>query len=554
MRNKHPVVHTIATILGVRILAQQLPAPPSSNAQVKWTTWIGLALLCLLGLGLRLRLGVPLPLWLDEGIIWADCHLPLQDLFLWKFSQMPGPFYDFLARISIACFGYTELALRLPSIALGIANILLGFWLATRVSDRLTAFIFAAFLAVDPVLVLVDAEARMYSLWLLLVLAAFHVIVTILKSFDQPPAPLRLQLGPWALLGLLLALCFWAHPLAVYFWAAVGAAFVLVALRQPAESRGSALRVVGTGLAIAYAIAITLSTPGLLKMVAIALHRKNPLSSTTNDLFAVFQTIAASHFAVFFYLAAGVGLILFYRHKPDFGLHLLALVACAILAVVVGQRIHHVGERHLYPILLPLYLGLAYLLSSLARAANSLAPRAGPVVACIVLVSLLAYRTSQTIRRCESIVRGAGGVYAGAHLIQYVAEHQNPGDLVILLTPMLENRADFYHLQGKRLERTGNWWDRENPAFGYDLQSLETQSPDRVWLIIEPTWQKDYYQPERQLVAACGPLCRKAPLTDEEIQAILKEGVVRLSRDRIEGADCAEIFKDHNAPLRRLPE
>lgn len=100
--------------------------------------------------------------------------------------------------------------------------------------------LFAAFLTIDPVLVLVDAEARMYSLWLLLALLTFHVIVDILGPLAALPSPFLLRPRRWALLGLLLALCFWTHPLTAYFWASVAAAFLLAALRQPLDARGSA--------------------------------------------------------------------------------------------------------------------------------------------------------------------------------------------------------------------------------------------------------------------------------------------------------------------------
>lgn len=114
-----------------QMLDQNKPSQPTPEVGIPWITRGGLLLLCLLGLGLRLRLAVPLPLWLDEGLIWGDCQLPLDELLLWKFTQFPGPLYDLFARISIACFGPSELALRLPSIAFGIANILVGFRLAS---------------------------------------------------------------------------------------------------------------------------------------------------------------------------------------------------------------------------------------------------------------------------------------------------------------------------------------------------------------------------------------------------------------------------------------
>jgi len=97
---------------------------------------IGVLFLCLLALGLRLP-GLGSGLWFDEIVTLVSfVQQPLQQIVTSYDSANNHIFYSLLAHCSIALFGETAIALRLPALLFGVATVPIFFALARSITSR----------------------------------------------------------------------------------------------------------------------------------------------------------------------------------------------------------------------------------------------------------------------------------------------------------------------------------------------------------------------------------------------------------------------------------
>jgi 4-amino-4-deoxy-L-arabinose transferase-like glycosyltransferase len=130
-------------------------------------------------------------LWLDETTTAMASNMTLGDLFN-KF--LPGdfhpPLYYLFMKIWISVFGYSEIALRIPSIIFGVITIYLIYLIAKKFIDQKTGIIASALAATSGLLIYYSQEARMYSL------AAMLVCLSIFLYLQKK----------WIYLGIILAI------------------------------------------------------------------------------------------------------------------------------------------------------------------------------------------------------------------------------------------------------------------------------------------------------------------------------------------------------------
>jgi uncharacterized membrane protein len=122
-------------------------------------------LILLLGLVFRL-INLSQSLWLDEAITAVTLkNLDFLDI-LTRFS--PGdfhpPLFYLIEKLWTNIFGYSELALRLPSVFFGLGTIYLVWLLTKSLFSRKTAVLATLLVSINPLLVYYSQEARMYSL------------------------------------------------------------------------------------------------------------------------------------------------------------------------------------------------------------------------------------------------------------------------------------------------------------------------------------------------------------------------------------------------------
>lgn len=128
----------------------------------RWVT----ALVLTLAVAAILRLlGLQSGLWYDEIVTLVESvRLPLARII----TDFPGvnahPLYSVLAHISIAGFGESAWALRLPACLFGIASVWMVFTLGTRITGRLEAWVGAAVLATSYHHIWFSQNARGYTM------------------------------------------------------------------------------------------------------------------------------------------------------------------------------------------------------------------------------------------------------------------------------------------------------------------------------------------------------------------------------------------------------
>src|SRR3990167_5469818 len=94
--------------------------------------------------GLILRLfKLDQSLWLDEAInVTFVKNLNLKSLiFDYSVGDFHPPFYHILLRGWVLLFGSSEIAVRLPSVILGLATVCIGHLIAKKLFDNKTALI-----------------------------------------------------------------------------------------------------------------------------------------------------------------------------------------------------------------------------------------------------------------------------------------------------------------------------------------------------------------------------------------------------------------------------
>lgn len=140
-------------------------------------------LILLLGLALRL-ISLNQSLWLDEAIntlaarnyslidlitqyARADFHPPGWFIILWFWTKL---------------FGYSEIAVRIPSVIFGILTIWTVYLSAKKFKSRELGIIAALLLSINPLHIYYSQEARMYSLATLAVSINIFLLIKVVKK------------------------------------------------------------------------------------------------------------------------------------------------------------------------------------------------------------------------------------------------------------------------------------------------------------------------------------------------------------------------------------
>lgn len=131
-------------------------------------------LILIVGLILRL-VSLNQSLWLDEATSALAARMSLADLFS-KF--LPGdfhpPLYYLILKYWTEVFGFSEVALRVPSIIFGILTVYFVYLIGREISNRKTGLIASVLLATSGLAVYYSQEARMYMLATMLVTASIY--------------------------------------------------------------------------------------------------------------------------------------------------------------------------------------------------------------------------------------------------------------------------------------------------------------------------------------------------------------------------------------------
>jgi len=161
-----------------------------------------LFVIVLVAMLLRLPQALSLPLWIDEALTWRDSEHEL-DMIRWLHSGAHPPLSYLLVNASRRLTGSdAPWALRLPSLLAGLAMIPLLFLAGKRLRSSSCGLAAAGLGAIHPELIAQSQQARMYSLYgVLLLLLIIHL--------TRPPENGKPKELWWHLLAILLASIFW---------------------------------------------------------------------------------------------------------------------------------------------------------------------------------------------------------------------------------------------------------------------------------------------------------------------------------------------------------
>lgn len=192
---------------------------PSSSREAAGASWWLVGILTC-ALALRLHQLTAAPLWVDEAVTAWLVKLPPIEMFkMLKNIELTPPLHNCLMYVWTWVFGTSELALRLPSVLLGVASVYMLSRLGRSLYDGRTGMLAAALLAVAPYHIAYSQEGRSYSLLIFLTLWS----CTLLAQLVQ-------QVTPWRRTGYVLvtAALLYTHLYAVFVVAAQAVAFLLV--------------------------------------------------------------------------------------------------------------------------------------------------------------------------------------------------------------------------------------------------------------------------------------------------------------------------------------
>jgi uncharacterized membrane protein len=125
-------------------------------------------LILILGLILRL-ISINQSLWLDEATTAIASQLPIADFFnKFMHADFHPPLYYLVVSLWSTVFGYSEIALRVPSVIFGMLTVYIVYLIAKQIKITWPV-VPALFLATSSLHIYYSQEARMYSLATLLV-------------------------------------------------------------------------------------------------------------------------------------------------------------------------------------------------------------------------------------------------------------------------------------------------------------------------------------------------------------------------------------------------
>ncbi len=140
-----------------------------------------ISLIFLLALILRLPL-IHQSLWLDEAIEALALMGKKGPILKYALADFQPPIYHFILKFWTNLFGYSEVALRTPSLIFSLLSIWFAIKIAQEIANRRTALITGFLLATNPLHIYYSTEGRTYMLTTFLVTASFYFFILMTKG------------------------------------------------------------------------------------------------------------------------------------------------------------------------------------------------------------------------------------------------------------------------------------------------------------------------------------------------------------------------------------
>ena len=301
---------------------------------------IASSLVALLGLGLALRLiDLGAGLWHDEiATLLEFGRLSPGEIIATYPAQNQHILYSLLGRASLAIFGESAWALRLPAVVLGIGSLGATYWFGTQVADRREAFLATALLTLSYHHVWFSQDARGYTGLMLFACLSSGLLLRLLRG--ESARPWRVVLAYAATMSLAA----YTHLTAAFIAVAHGIVIAGLAWRQRRNLERWSLLLPVTALLLAATFTITLYALVLPQLVETLFAPKAAFAQTPwrNPLWLVAETMRGASRGLpagWVGLVSGLGVVTagtasYYRRAPAVSMLMIVPVALTAAALI----------------------------------------------------------------------------------------------------------------------------------------------------------------------------------------------------------------------------
>lgn len=140
-----------------------------------------MAYLLLLSLVLRL-IFLNQSLWLDESIEALALMGKLGPLLKYALGDYQPPLYHLIGYLTTQLFGYSEIALRLPSLTSGVLTVYFVTKIGELIGNKKIGYLAGLLSATNPLLIYYSQEGRTYAMTCFFVTASFYYFCKLLKE------------------------------------------------------------------------------------------------------------------------------------------------------------------------------------------------------------------------------------------------------------------------------------------------------------------------------------------------------------------------------------
>ncbi len=413
------------------------------SARLRAGAWLAVALLTAAAAVPRAWPIAERALWFDEASTVYSAQQGPAAMLRWEHHYEHPPLSYALVWLSTRVFGGNdEWIVRLPSLLAGVACVPLVFLLGLRLGGPGLGLAAALLAAVDPNLVSESQQARMYTLFVVLLILCALPLPWLLSGREH-------SRWAWVGYGLLLALAFLTSLLSIVLWIAVVTTLVLSARRQAAPRK-----LLSAG-ALAFAFATALCHVGFGRLAFRLLEGPpEPIPEVTGTaaLSEALQALGAlfgSPLVTGLVLAAAVaGLLLLRRSGPTF-YYLLVLLAVNLAILAPLREIHHlVRPRYATALEVPVFIGLGAWVALPRRAAVRRA-------AWITLTALAFWLGSYSLR---THVLDSPAWYAPGEAARRARERVGREDGFVFFPGWLAKLGWYYGLEARPPCQTSTTW------------------------------------------------------------------------------------------------
>ncbi|RDD31196.1 hypothetical protein CR161_11095 [Prosthecochloris sp. ZM] len=310
------------------------------------------------GVLLRLWPGlVDRPLWYDEVRTWQTAFNPAwHEFFLSTIHKEHPPLSYLFVRCAMEIFGPQHFwAMRLPSLLFGLLCIPAAYAFGKTLMSSRAGIVFAVLVAINPLLIDQSHQARMYTLFMFLLILVIRQLVL---------ASDRNTTSSWVVFGLLAGLLGWSHQLAMVVWPGlmIGILFLVWdSFRHKGYETSRLLKHVW----LSAAVALIVNLPPLLLLIRRLLAKPRGFDSSAVFLVSKLGELLdklLGDFPLYLFVlsVAIVGLYFLYKNGfKSLAVTLAAIAMFTLIAQIPLSRLHHVySSRYLIPLLFPVWVGL----------------------------------------------------------------------------------------------------------------------------------------------------------------------------------------------------